>query len=88
MSGQGESLSSETPDTLCIPRKNKRKKTPDTLIIRKQHNQKPVNPRKREEDNTLTDVRKNSPSVNNFFEKKQVTEYLGSKLTVSLTNIG
>ena len=36
LSGKGESLSSETPDTLCILCKKKRKKTPDTLIIRKQ----------------------------------------------------
>ena len=40
-------LSNETPDTLRIPRNNKRKKTPDTLIIRKQPIQEPVNPRKR-----------------------------------------
>ena len=45
--GQGESLSSETPDNLRIPRKNKRKKTPGTPIIRKQPIQEPVNPRKR-----------------------------------------
>ena len=38
---QGESLSSETPDTPCITRKNKRKKTPDTLIIIKQPIQAP-----------------------------------------------
>ena len=30
LSGQGESLSSETPDIICITRKNKRKKTSDT----------------------------------------------------------
>ena len=47
LSGQGESLSSETTDTLCIPCKNKRKKTPDTSIIRKQPIQEPVYPRKR-----------------------------------------
>ena len=35
LSGKVESLSSETPDTLRIPRKNKIKKTPDTSIIRK-----------------------------------------------------
>ena len=53
---QGESLSSETPDTLCIPCKNKRKKTPDTSIIRKQPIQEPVNPRKRAKEITLTDI--------------------------------
>ena len=37
------SLSSVTPDTLCIIRKNKIKKTPDTLIIRKQPIQEPSN---------------------------------------------
>ena len=47
LSGHGESLSSVTPDTLCIPRKNKRKKNPDTLIIRKQPIKEPVNPTKR-----------------------------------------
>ena len=59
--GQGEILSSETPDTLRIPRKNKRKKNPDTSVIRKQPIQEPVNPRKREKYNTLTDVEKDSP---------------------------
>ena len=33
--GQGKSLSSVTPDYICITLKNKNKKTPDTLIIRK-----------------------------------------------------
>ena len=45
---KGESLSCETPDTLRIPLRNKRKKTPDTSIIRKQPIQEPFNPRKRE----------------------------------------
>ena len=35
LSGQGESLSSVTPDNLRIHRNNKRKKTSETLIIRK-----------------------------------------------------
>ena len=47
LTGQGESLSSETPDTLRISLKNKRKKTPDTSVIRKQHIQEPLNPSKR-----------------------------------------
>ena len=34
-SGQGESLASETPDKIRIPRKNKRKITPYSLVIRK-----------------------------------------------------
>ena len=45
LSGHGESLSSVTPDTISITRKNKRKKTPDTLIIRKQPIKEPVNPK-------------------------------------------
>ena len=32
LTGQGEIVSSKTPDTLCIPHKNKRKKYPDTSI--------------------------------------------------------
>ena len=36
LSGHGESLSSVTPDTLCIPRKNKINEITDTSIIRKQ----------------------------------------------------
>ena len=55
------SHSSETPNTLRIPRKNKRKKTPDTSIIRKQHIQEPVNPKKREKEDTITDVEKYCP---------------------------
>ena len=46
--GKGESLSSKTPDTLCINRKNKIQKTTDTSIIRKQPIQEPVKPSKRE----------------------------------------
>ena len=42
-SGLGESVSSETPDNLCIYRENKIKKTPDTLIIRKNPIKEPVN---------------------------------------------
>ena len=36
LSGQGDYLAGITPDTLRIPRKNKRKKTPDTSIIIKE----------------------------------------------------
>ena len=88
MSGQGESLSSETPDTLRIPLNNKRKKTPYTLIIRKQPLQEPFNPRKMAKGNTLTDVETISPSVNDFFEKKQIIEDLETELTGLLSKIG
>ena len=57
LSGQEKSLSSVTPDNICIFRNNKRKKTPDTLIIRKQPIQEPFNTRKRAKENTLTDVK-------------------------------
>ena len=56
LSGHGESLSSETPDILCIPRKNKRKKIPDTSMVIKQPIKEPVKPRKRAKLITLTDV--------------------------------
>ena len=46
LSGQGKSLSSETPDNIRITLKNKRKKTENTLIIIKQPIQWPFNPRK------------------------------------------
>ena len=59
--GQGESLLSETPDTIFITCKYKRKKTPDTYIIRKQPIQGPFNPRKGSKENNLTDVEKNIP---------------------------
>ena len=58
MSGQGDDLESVTPDNLCIPRKNKRKKNTDTSIIRKKPIQEPVNPRKKAKENNLTDVEK------------------------------
>ena len=61
MSGQGESVSSKTPDIICTHRKNNKKKTPETLIIRKQHIQEPVDPRKRLKENNLTDVEKVVP---------------------------
>ena len=61
MSGHGESFSSETPNTLCIPCKNKRKKTSDTSIIRKQHIQEPVKTRKRAKEITLTYVENSCP---------------------------
>ena len=48
LSGIGESLSSETPDTLCICRKIRIKKNPDISIIRKKHIKEPVNPREME----------------------------------------
>ena len=47
LSGHGESLSSATPDILCIDRKIKISKTPDTLIIRKQPIKESFNPKKR-----------------------------------------
>ena len=58
MSVKGESLLSETPDTVCITRKNKRNKTPDTSIIIKKLIQEPVNTRKRAKDNNLTNAEK------------------------------
>ena len=61
MSGQGNFLSSVTPYNLLISRKNKIKKTPEDSIIRRQHIQEPVNPRKRAKENTLTEVKTNSP---------------------------
>ena len=81
MSGQVESLSSETPYTLCIPSKNKIDKTTDTPIIRKHPIQEPVNPRKRAKENTLTDVETIIPSVNDFFESKYMIEYFEAELT-------
>ena len=56
MYGQGDDLSSATPDNICIPRKNKRKKIPDTLVIKKLPNGEQVNPRKRAKEDTVTDV--------------------------------
>ena len=47
LSGQGESLSSATPDNLRIPRKNKGKKTPENSVIRKEPILYKANPRKR-----------------------------------------
>ena len=61
MYGHGESLSRITPDQQLITHKNKRKITPDTSIIRKQHIQEPVNPKKREKEDTITDVEKVFP---------------------------
>ena len=43
MSGNGESLSSVTPDKQRIPRKNKIKKTSDTSIKGKESIQEPDN---------------------------------------------
>ena len=39
----------------------KKKKTPDTSMIRQQPSKEPENPRKRTNENTLTDVEKSSP---------------------------
>ena len=58
LSGQGEILSSVSPDIIFIIRNNKRKKYPDTSIIRKQPIKEPVNPRKKKKENNLTDVEK------------------------------
>ena len=58
MSGQGKSLSSETPDTICILRNNKRKKNPDTSIYGEKPIQEPVNPIKRAKENTSTYLKK------------------------------
>ena len=88
LSGQGESLSSVTSDTLPIPRKNKRNETPDISIIRKETIQEPFNTRKKAKENTLTDVEKSSPSVNYLFERKQMIDDLEAELTGSLTKIG
>ena len=60
LSGQGESLASVTPDQIYIPRKNKREKTPDSLVIRKKPTGDTVNPRKRSQYHTVTDVEKGS----------------------------
>ena len=87
MSGLGEILSSETPDTLIIPCKNKIKKTPETPIIRTQPIQEPVNPRKREKENTWNDLEKSIPSVNDLFEMKQIIEDFEAELTGSLTKL-
>ena len=60
LSGQGEYLAGITPYTISIPCKNKRRKTPDTSIIRKEPIREPVNPRKREKEDIITDVEKAS----------------------------
>ena len=78
MSGQGEYLAGITPYTISIPCKNKRRKTPDTLIIRKEPIREPVNPRKREKEDIITDVEKASPKKTpQFFQHK--VEYKGDK---------
>ena len=56
MSGHGEILPSVTPDTLRIPWNNKRKNTSDISIITKKPIKEPVEPSKRAEEITLTDV--------------------------------
>ena len=58
---QGYNFAVIKPYILCIRNKNKRKITPDTSIIRKQHIQEPVNPRKGEKEDTITDVEKVFP---------------------------
>ena len=58
---QVEILSSETPDTICITRRNKRKKNAGTYVDRKQPIQELVNPKKRAKENTLTDLESSSP---------------------------
>ena len=58
LSGDGESLSSLTPDQQLIPLKNKKKKTPDTLIIREELIQEPVNSGKRANEYSIPDVKK------------------------------
>ena len=65
MSGQGDSVSSVSPDILRIPCRNKRRKNSDTSIIRKKPIKEPVNPRKRAKENTLTDEEKGSPKEKN-----------------------
>ena len=60
LSGQGESLSSVTPDNLRIPRKNKGKKTPENSVIRKEPIVYKANPRKRAKQYNVTDVEKYS----------------------------
>ena len=67
---------------------DERKKTPDTSIIIKQHIQEPVNPRKRKKIKQFNLYKKSSPSVNDFFERKQIIEDLESELTGSPTKIG
>ena len=61
MPGQGEILSSETPDTLCIPCKNKWKKDPDTSIIRKRPTKEPVHQNKKGKRKYFNWCRKSSP---------------------------
>ena len=61
MSGHGENLSIVAPYQQSIPCKNKRKKNPDTLIIGKYPFKEPVNPSKREKEDTIPDVEKGSP---------------------------
>ena len=47
MSGHGYDLSSLTPYTFCVPRKNKINKTPETSFIRNEHIGDTVNPSKK-----------------------------------------
>ena len=60
LSGQGESLTSVTPDNICIPSNNKINKNPDTPVIRKERIGDTVNPRTRAKWDTVTDVEKYS----------------------------
>ena len=60
LSEQGDDLASVTPDNLCIPRKNKRKKITKTSFILKEPIGEPVNPRKRTKEDTVTDVKSDS----------------------------
>ena len=58
MSRQGVNLASVTPDNICIPRKNKRKKTPASSVIRKVPIRDIANLRKISQEDNVTDVEK------------------------------
>ena len=60
MSGNGESVSSVTPDKQRIPCNNKRKKTSDNLIKGKEIIQVPYNPSEREKEDIIPDVENNN----------------------------
>ena len=58
LSGQGESLSSVTPDQKLISRNNERKKTPSSYVLRKEPIGDTVNPRKISQEDTVIDQEK------------------------------
>ena len=60
MSGQGESLSSVTPDQELIPSQEWKKRTPASLVLRKELILDTFNPRKISQEDTIIDLEKGS----------------------------